>query len=318
MSNKDEVRELCHKLHAARRQEALKYRPLQSILSQILSMVRNCLNEELDDPPKTKKAATKLAQSLMDAIRGDGDPPDGVPASLMKEFAPVVRNMDRAVMPIESSHRRWVKEIEQAAKQLPVWKEWGEKVYGLGVRSLGRIVGETGADDPNFDGVGIGRFKTVDAWIKYASHAVTKGRADQQCSHRFRSVIWVACDSLLKQNSYYHSVYEDYKIFKVQKLLDQGLRIGGPSKTVENWEAHPDLPTPEALSKKELKEARASDEWETTGHIHNMAHRRMRQVFLEDLYRRWTPHAYYHGNPDPRPGIDERYRKEEVEDEQNS
>lgn len=145
-------------------------------------------------PEAERKAIAKYVADLI-----DGDPKE------WGEWAETIAASHEIRDPLEKIERGRIREMERLAKQLPVWKEFGEGIRGFGAASLAVIVAEAGdlsdyATEAKLwkrmgvavlDGVrqgGLSKSASAEAWIE---HGYNRQR---------RSRMWNIGDALIKGN----------------------------------------------------------------------------------------------------------------------
>ena len=173
--------------------------------------------------------------------------------------------------PISAVEDRCTKDMEAAAKQLPVWSSFGEGVKGFGARSLASILAETG-DLLNYatpsrvwkrmglgvlDGVRQGGLSKTAHKSEWIAHGYSRKR---------RSIMFVIGDVLVKNQSEYREIYLARKEIERQKAAERGLLVAPAAKIPE----------------------KQKDKYISDGHIHRRAQRYMEKRFLRDLWK-----AYY-------------------------
>lgn len=237
------------------------------------SFLRVALGWSLDGDREANEAirmrAAKLASigeaaAKKGAAEGD-DAPDFV------EWRDVIAASIEARRPFDKIEAMTTKRMEELARQLPAWTNWGQNVRGFGARSLAVIVGEAGdlSSYPKkghlwkrmglavIDGVrqgGLSKAAGADAWIE---HGYNRER---------RSRMFVIGDALVKQGEEYRAVYLARKEYERQRAEAAGLTVAPSAK----------IP------------AKRKDEFISDGHIHKMAQRYMEKRLLRDLWQAWN------------------------------
>ena len=236
-----------------RRQSALKM--CLRINNNCLAGIRRSLGFQTGDDEEAREKVCAAAQKIKTAIENQKAIPkeweDHVPDTMWSLVA--ITTESRA--PQEAYLRAVSKEMEQLAKELPVW-EWVEAVRGVGALGLAGIVGEAG-DLSNYANPGKlwKRFGLAPYEGKaYATLPKEGGLAADQweeagyCPRR-RSVMFNVGEALIKSNGDgpYKGFYDARKAYELKR--------------------DPEM---------------------TKLHAHNRAKRYMEKRFLRDLWKAWT------------------------------
>lgn len=104
---------------------------------------RRRLGWDWDAEEKERKAVCAAAKRIVAAVYGDKPPAPGDEAAQAAVY-PFVKQMQSARDMYGAYAKTLAKEMEKAAKQLPVWAAFGEKIKGFGAVALAQIVGEAG------------------------------------------------------------------------------------------------------------------------------------------------------------------------------
>jgi hypothetical protein len=237
------------------------------------SFLRLMLGWSLNADKETNDAARDRAAELIaigEGVAKKGAAP-GEDAADFIEWRDVIAASIEARKPFDKIEAVTTKRMEELARQLPVWVEWGADVRGFGARSLAVIVGEAG-DLSNYpkkghlwkrmglaviDGVrqgGLAKTAGAEAWIE---HGYNRER---------RSRMFVIGDTLVKGGDEYRAVYLARKEYERSRATAAGLIVAPAAK----------IP------------AKRKDEFISDGHIHRMAQRYMEKRLLRDLWQAWN------------------------------
>lgn len=210
-------------------------------------------------PEKERKEISARVQLMLD---------DGVPED--SRYYPIIKTSRAGSAAFIEQEDLLTWKLEYVAEKLPVWSAWGKDVRGLGVRSLGVIVGEAGDlsnyDDHSklwkrmgvavMDGVRQGNLPKTAHRDEWEAHGYSPKR---------RSHMYTIGDCLVKNGTIYRQIYLTRKEYERQSATEAGMII-----------------VPAAKIPKNDKDAYVSD-----GHIHKRAQRYMEKKLLRDLWKAW-------------------------------
>lgn len=239
------------------------------ILNAAMAMCRRfCMTDGLDwNDTKDREKITAAGSNLWKGWLGGKYP----------NLDPVLLPFKEAINPLEAWVKRIEKSIEDLAKDLPVWSEWGEGVFGLSAKKLGQVVGLAG---------GLDRFQSPAALWKRMGLAVIRGERQRRVS-----------DAELAIEHGYNAERRALMWNVGAKLID-GMGHGPRLMVGEDIDSRDDLTPYQKLflhrlryeaekDPKHLRPATKEGKESYSAHAANRAKRYVEKRFLRDLWRQW-------------------------------
>lgn len=252
------------------------------------SLIASTIGFRLDGDEADIKAIFKQAKRIREAVeKGDADKIrveySGNP--ILLSFLPLILPNAQSRVIWDDERKRAERQMEVLVKSLPIWS-WAVGVRGLGLVSLGVIIGEAG--------IPIGEYRTISGLWKRMGLAVINGQRqrkvsgagalEQGYSPTRRAEIWAMCSDTM---------------FRAQWRGDRDENGGDPKKSglPVATAAHPIGPYGEVYAKRRLQtaarmEATADlpltdpEKW-SGGRCRNDARRIMTKALLADLWIEW-------------------------------
>jgi hypothetical protein len=253
------------------------------------ALVRRALGQQWTDDEDSRAASSKRAADIVSAaISGAIQKPENaaVASALAADLEVVARGIEGFVAAREVIE----KEMERAARSLPIWKAWGEPVRGFGAKGLAIIIAEAGdlSQYPEkghlWKRFGLAPFggRAYSTWrMKGELTADDWTEAGYSPRRRAEAFACIAAP-LIKARGHYKDVYDLRVVHEYVKAMERGLiPASSAAVTVKDWadKGKPQL----------LKVARIDPKIHiSAAHINARANRYMTKIFLRDLWREWN------------------------------
>jgi len=234
----------------------------------------------------SKAYSTAKKEGMLDCIDTDNEhAPEGL-AEQYVEWKQFAFDSMKAAEPFDRQQEAFGQMIEYIVWQFPI-AEQIERVRGLGLLSVGRVLGESG----NLD-----NYETISKVYKYMGVAVDdKGRAqgyrgrDKTTEEHIiakyppkrRSILYVCGDSLLKNNKGRYKKLEAYrKELEHKKATEAGKVVYSAAASTRAFYEERGLKVAKRVAK--------GEKGMSCGHIALRASRVVQKRLLEDLWELWT------------------------------
>jgi hypothetical protein len=258
----------------------------EPLLSDLVAAIRE-LYRRRQDFLNEEGSLSRRIKKIVARCLGQMTATDEEVATHSAVYSPLLPFLDSLKL-LRTARKQEERKLKQHTEQLPVWGSFGDPIHNFGLVSLGQIIGEAGD---------LSKYSNPAKLWKRMGLGLVNGERQRKClnkdaalehgySPRRRSVMFIIGDNLVKGKSAYRAVYDERKLFEVQKAEAEGLKVVPAAKIPKGKHA----------------------EYRSAGHIHLRAKRYMEKRLLRDLWRAWRDQlksVTQRGNVDPGSPIQE-------------